>query len=72
MTLPICPKCGERSDTPHGDNYHAFYCHSCRMAFEPDDDGDGGPTRPDRAAEIKEERELRRQERLQGRRAKGR
>lgn len=47
-----CPKCGIRSNTPVG--ARGFYCHGCKMAFEPEDDGTIGYGDPARNAERRE------------------
>ena len=52
-----CPKCNRRSDTPYGER--GFYCYSCRLGFEPEDDGLIGYSRPAVNAERNERRELR-------------
>jgi len=37
--MPRCPKCNRPSDTPTA-TPRAYYCHNCRMEFDPEDDGD--------------------------------
>ena len=53
MSAPRCPRCGRPSATPHGNR--DYYCHTCRQAFDPTDDGDIGYQQPDRIAERREE-----------------
>jgi hypothetical protein len=67
---PICPGChSNRRIIPAGENQHTFACLDCRIAFEDLDDGNIGRSgRPDRAAENREEFELREKARRERRR----
>jgi len=54
MSSPRCPLCGTMSrTTSHGKD--RWYCHHCRMEFEPDD-GDIGYGRPEKRLEREERR----------------
>jgi len=53
-----CPKCGRRTATKHNASPRAWWCHHCKMAFEPDDDGDISYGPPDRRMLREERRRL--------------
>ena len=51
-----CPRCHTITATTSGTTDRAWYCHECRMEFEPDDDGDIGYGRPSKRLEREERR----------------
>ena len=62
LTEAKCPKCGRKTATPWGDG-DDFYCHRCKMAFSPIDDGEVGYGPPSRRVERKEQRQKPKQKR---------
>ena len=58
MKDPKCPRCQRKSSTPSGTTPRAYYCHGCRIEFEPESDGDIGYGDPARIAERREQREI--------------
>ncbi len=55
-----CPFCGRiKCTVRYGDNPHAWMCLTCSKIFEDVDDGTTTYSRPDIAAEKKEQYEIR-------------
>ena len=53
-----CPSCGHGTATKSGSTARAWYCHECRLEFEPEDDGDIGYGRPEKRLEREERAQL--------------
>ncbi len=56
---PRCPKCGHLGTRTENKLY---YCHTCKMAYDGEDDGTVGYGNPARHAELTERRERQRQD----------
>ena len=54
-----CPKCGRFTCVKHNASSRAWWCLHCKMAFEPDDDGDISYGQPSRRLEREERQKLR-------------
>jgi len=51
-----CPRCGHLTSTKHNATPRAWWCHECKMPFEPEDDGDISYGPPDRRMRREERR----------------
>jgi ribosomal protein L37AE/L43A len=58
-SIPRCPKCGHLGTRTENKLY---YCHTCEMAYDGEDDGIVGYGDPSRQAELAERREQQRQD----------
>jgi len=56
-----CPRCHHRTAATSG--HRNFWCHKCKMEFDPSDDGDVGYQRPERIAARREEFLIRQRQR---------